>query len=263
MLKNERHNQILQILEKNRYAGVQELSTALFASPPTIRRDLTFLENNGYVIRSHGGVMLRDEQTDTPVAFRSSTMTRQKMRISRTAAELIAGDHPTVFIDASTTASYIATSIARSGNVTVVTNGLRVCEALADSEVAVYATGGKLLQRSLAFVGQPAIDYIDRFNLDIIFFSSSALGLDGVIQDYSLEETELRREVLKSNAKKVFLCDSTKFGRSNTFRVCRLTDVDAIITDAPLPDSIEATSHFSLQEKEDSYLYTKTQETKA
>ena len=39
MRKNERQDEMLAILKKNKYAGVQDLSAALYASQPTIRRD--------------------------------------------------------------------------------------------------------------------------------------------------------------------------------------------------------------------------------
>ena len=130
MHKTERQDEILAILKKNKYASVQDLGTALYASQPTIRRDLASLEAAGYVMRSHGGVILRDERIDTPVAFRSSTKTHQKMLISHAAASLI-GDSRTIFIDASTTASYIAGDIRSCEKLMVVTNSLRVAEELA------------------------------------------------------------------------------------------------------------------------------------
>ena len=91
--------------------------------------------------------------------------------------------------------------------------------------------------------------------MDIAFFSSSALGADGVIQDYSPEETEIRRTVLRSAAKKVFLCDSSKFGQTSPFRVCAITEVDCVITDAPLPEEIGATTAFTRTETNGVYLY--------
>ena len=254
MHKSERQDEILAILKKNKYASVQDLGVALYASQPTIRRDLASLEAAGYVMRSHGGVILRDERIDTPVAFRSSTKTHQKMQISHAAANLI-GDSRTIFIDASTTASYIAGDIQTSEKLMVVTNSLRVAEELADGAPEVWCTGGRLLRTSLAFVGNQSIRCVSDFCVDIAFFSSSALGADGVIQDYSPEETEIRRTVLRSAAKKVFLCDSSKFGQTSPFRVCAITEVDCVITDAPLPEEIGATTAFTRTETNGVYLY--------
>lgn len=257
MRKNERLDDILAILKQKKYAGVPELSQALYASQPTIRRDLTQLENAGYVIRSHGGVILRDERVDTPVAFRSSTQTQQKMQISRIAAGLIR-EGQTVFLDASTTASFMTEAIRSTDELTVVTNSLRVAEKLADAAPKVWCTGGQLLRTSLAFVGNQSIRCVSDFCIDIAFFSSSALGTDGIIKDYSSEETEIRRVVLQSAAKKVFLCDSSKFGRTSPFRVCGIGEVDCIITDAPIPPEIRFSNLFAETDCKDGYLYSRS-----
>ena len=48
MFKNQRHEEILEILKNESFAGVCDLSKRLFASQPTIRRDLDILEKQGY-----------------------------------------------------------------------------------------------------------------------------------------------------------------------------------------------------------------------
>ena len=176
------------------------------------------------------------------------------MQISHAVTSLI-GDSRTIFIDASTTASYLAGEIQSFEKLMVVTNSLRVAEELADGAPEVWCAGGRLLRTSLAFVGSQSIRSVSDFCVDIAFFSSSALGANGVIQDYSPEETEIRRTVLRSAAKKVFLCNSSKFGQTSPFRVCAITEVDCIITDAPLPPDIETVSAFSRTETKGAYLY--------
>lgn len=208
------------------------------------------------MVRSHGGVILRDKQSNTPVAFRSSTQTHQKMRIGKAAAELI-GSARTLFIDASTTASCLANCIKDREGLTIVTNSLRVADLLAESPSEVWCTGGKLLRYSLAFLGKQALDNVSNFCVDIAFFSSSALGVDGVIQDYSPDETEIRKAVLQTCTRKIFLCDSSKFGQHSPFRVCNLTDVDTIVTDTSLPQELQNLDRFSLLEQNDVCIYTK------
>ena len=52
----ERQKQILDILNDRSFITVQELSGLTFTSASSIRRDLTYLQNNGLVKRLHGGV---------------------------------------------------------------------------------------------------------------------------------------------------------------------------------------------------------------
>lgn len=58
MLKNERYERILEILDENTYVTANELSERLYVSIPTVRRDLTELQRQGLIRRNHGGAEL-------------------------------------------------------------------------------------------------------------------------------------------------------------------------------------------------------------
>lgn len=58
MIKNPRQADILNILEQYAYASVELLAKLTYASEPTIRRDLIYLESKGYIVRNHGGATL-------------------------------------------------------------------------------------------------------------------------------------------------------------------------------------------------------------
>ena len=58
MYRNEREHEIIKILSTEKYVTVKQLSTLLYTSESSIRRDLTSLENQGMVARSYGGVEL-------------------------------------------------------------------------------------------------------------------------------------------------------------------------------------------------------------
>ena len=74
MLKEERLQMLLQILEEKEFCTVAYLSDRLCVSMPTIRRDLTELVNRNLIIRSHGGAMhIPREDVTSPVDFRKTT----------------------------------------------------------------------------------------------------------------------------------------------------------------------------------------------
>ena len=60
MLKEERHQFILEKLNKSGIIKVADLTDELAATEMTIRRDLRFLEDKGLLIRIHGGAGLRN-----------------------------------------------------------------------------------------------------------------------------------------------------------------------------------------------------------
>lgn len=49
MIPDERRKEILELLDEKGYVSVKDLSQRLYVSLPTIRRDLTLLEREGYV----------------------------------------------------------------------------------------------------------------------------------------------------------------------------------------------------------------------
>lgn len=255
MSKNKRHEEILQILKNEGFVGVRDLGERLFASQPTVRRDLDQLEKEGLVRRSHGGAMLAGEAASTPVVYRRGKRIREKMSISRLAATLIEPDH-LIFTDASSTALYLSEHIREVGGVSVVTNGILMCQALSGQNVRVFSTGGKLLEDSLAFAGPVAERAVTGFNADLMFFSSSSLDGKGMISDYAEEETALRLAMHERSQRSVFLCDSAKFDHSSPFCLFTLSEVDYTVTDAPLPESVLLAQGLTLLKASDgAFLY--------
>ena len=254
MFKNQRHEEILEILKRERFASVSDLSQRLFASQPTIRRDLTLLEKQGYLRRSHGGAIPADERNNIPVSFRSGAHTGQKIKICKVAATLIQ-DGSLIFTDASTTALHITSYTKSDSNVTVLTNGYLACKLFSDKGVRVFSTGGRLLSDSLAFVGESARKTVAQYNADIMFFSSSSLSEDGTISDYSEEETSLRLCMAKMAKTKVFLCDETKFQKTSAFNLFTLSDIDYVVTGAPLPNEIINKHNLELICEDGAFMY--------
>lgn len=241
MFKSERQEKIIAILKERDYAGVRLLCSLLFASEPTIRRDLSALEREGLIRRSHGGAMLVRDEISRPLAFRQEAMQAEKRRIAQKAAELIP-QGALLFIDASTTAGHLI-PLLKGKEVTVVTNGLATLNLLQEQKIRAKCIGGDLLHSSMCFAGRSAEQFIADLHADLLFFSVSCLNEDGEITDYSEEETYLRRALLKQARKRILLLDHSKYQKTATFHLCTLEEIDCIITDLPkipaCPDSCQ------------------------
>ena len=237
MLKNVRQCLILDILKKNSFATVTSLAGELYASLPTIRRDLAILEEEGYVKRCHGGAMILDGSTNPPLYFRREQQAHEKIRMCKLAATLI-NDGDTLFLDGSTSVYHLADYLDKDKNITVITNGLPLATALAETGIKLYSTGGKLLKESLAFVGVSAEKTARGYNADTLFFSVASLSDGGMLSDWSEEEAMLRVEMAKCSKKRVLLCDSSKLSKTSTFKLFDLSMIEFIITDKKLPDSL-------------------------
>lgn len=230
MLKEERYDKILEILEKENYVSAHKLSKLLYVSLPTVRRDLTELALRRQIIRSHGGAKkIQNEHIVAPLDFRKTINSAEKRKLCRKAAEFVQ-DNDIVFVDASTTTLQIAEFLSERKNLTVITNGIPLAATLVKKGLKTYCTGGEIFENSLANFGSFAEDFIQKFNIDVLIFSCHGVNEKGILTDPSLPETQIRKTAIAQSKKTVFLCDETKLRLSAPFNLVPIQKMDHIIT---------------------------------
>lgn len=231
MLKEERYDKILEILENDNYVTAQELSKRLYVSLPTIRRDLSELYSRDLLVRTHGGAKkAKAELTVMPLYIRQKVNHSIKRNLCQAAATLLKHDD-VIFLDASTTVWQMTDFISPNLNITVVTNSIPLSVQLSRRGLVNFCTGGALRQRSMSYVGIFAQNFTENFNFDKIFFSSYGVNDENIIVDTLLPEVLLRKSVFAQCKEKVFLCDSSKFFLPATYNLINLESVDYLITD--------------------------------
>ena len=235
MLKEERFQRILSLLEEREFMTVPALGEELNVSMPTVRRDLTELAAQSRLIRSHGGAMrINKNVIAPPLEFRRGVNAREKAAIAGAAVRFLRNES-VVFIDASTTAAYLFDYLPDFRNLIVVTNSLMAAIRLKNLGVRTYCLGGEVTFSSGAVGGQIAMATAACFNIDVMFFSSFGVNDRGVIVDSSESENELRRHMMREAGTTVFLCDGSKFGKNSVFNLTSLSEVDYLVTDAVPP----------------------------
>ena len=232
MLKVERFTQIRALLEKSNTLRIGQLAKLLYVSEATVRRDLEAMEKDGVLKRVYGGVTLNKE--DMPLTLRSFQHADEKDEIGKLAAELVK-DGQTIFIDSSSTALHMLPYIKHKKDMTVISNSQKVIDTLAFTENKLILTGGELIPRNLAYVGELACRSLDMYRPELVFFSSQGIDIDGEITDVSESETALRRAAIRRGIQVIFLCDSSKAGRIYLHHVCYKSEVTKIITDSKFP----------------------------
>ena len=233
-MKEERHQKILDRLSDGEYVSVETLSRELFVSMPTIRRDLTAMQQMGLVMRSHGGVIRTTGVDAPPLAFRIGVKSAEKIRLAKVASQLL-HDDSVVFLDESTTTLHIIEHLPKYNNIKVVTNSMSVLQVLYKYKIAAYCLGGEFARDTVSFYGRDTEKMVERFGIDLMFFSSSGINNKGWIVDYSQPSNSLRRQVLQQAETKVFLCDHSKVGKHGAYTLAHLSDMDYLVLEAPLP----------------------------
>ncbi|HIB36606.1 DeoR/GlpR family DNA-binding transcription regulator [Mesonia sp.] len=235
----KRHQEILEILQQDKYVEVSDLCDKLDVSAVTIRKDLKLLEDKGLLFRTHGGASLDNPyMKDRPVNEKEKISIEEKNGIAQAAANLIS-ENDSFMIASGTTVQALAKAINIQGKLNVITSSLNVAvELLKNKDYEVIQLGGNVRHSSSSVIGHYA-----NFILKDISCNQLFIGVDGIDLDYgctttSLEEAALNQQMIASAQKTIVLADSSKFGKKSFGKICGLDSVHHIITDSGISQKV-------------------------
>lgn len=217
-------------------ATTATLARELGVSRETVRRDLLALEAEGLLQRVHGGAVSPETATEAPFERRRRLRWAEKLAIGRAAARLI-GDGQIVFVDAGTTTLAFAEALSSRASVKVVTNSIGVAERLGARAVLL---GGEISSDVPATFGELTLAGIERFQTDMAFIAPVAIEPSLGAMNFALHEAEIARAMIRRSGRTVLLADHSKFGILSRVSICRLDEVDLVVTDSAPDAPIEA-----------------------
>jgi DeoR family fructose operon transcriptional repressor len=248
-LSIERRMEIVKIINMHKSATVAEIVEWIGASPATVRRDLARLDEQGLIVRIHGGATAIDYSSQA--LLRGSVPSYEQrlneyMEEKRSIGQCAAGyihDGETIILDASTTNHYVLPFLAKKRDLTIITNSLYISNELmtigeVNPSLTVICSGGTLYRRSHSFIGMVAEQALSQFYVDKAF-----IGLRGISVHHGLtspfpEEIPIKRQMIKC-AKEVFiLADHTKFNVTSASLIAPLNIVHTLITDAGVTSEV-------------------------
>ena len=209
-------------------------------SSMTLRRDLTFLENRGEVLRVRGGAVSVSEVakvTELGLNSRSFQNAELKKQISEKAIKYIE-PNVSVFIDSGST---MLAFVKRLPDLyyNVITNGLSVALELCRRNMPnVTLLGGSVSHQNLSTSGGFSSEMLSRVNIEIAFVAATAFEEGAGFTCGSPTENELKRFVMQSARKKILLLDSSKVGRAMPYTFARAEDADLIVSDEGFPKDV-------------------------
>jgi DeoR family glycerol-3-phosphate regulon repressor len=237
VLAVERRRRILTSLERAPAITTDEFAAELGVSPETVRRDLIELERRGMLRRVHGGAasLARLAAEESAYSERVLEHAGAKRVIGAAAAALVVPGQ-TVVIDVGTTSLEVARALPHDLRATIATPSLLVAAELsARPHVQVLVAGGRVRAGDLACSGAETTGFFRDLHADVAFLGSGAISPAAGLTDYHRDEVPTKRVIIAHAQRVLVLADSSKFDRSAPYRVCDLSDLDGIVTDAPLP----------------------------
>ncbi|OMF21640.1 hypothetical protein BK133_28000 [Paenibacillus sp. FSL H8-0548] len=240
MLASERHKLILLELEERGNISVKELKAKLEVSLDTVRRDLEYLEKIDKIRRVHGGaVAIEDTATNQTFMRRKVTFLERKQELASCAMSFVR-ENMALSLNAGTTNIEVAKQLAQQfERLTIITNSIKVAEALASKRnFTVIMPGGVLNHDEFSLYGNSFELEIAKFNIDAAFIAINAISLDKGLTDFRQGEIEIINAMINNASYKIVVADSSKFETVSYINICGLDQIDAIVTDTALDQSL-------------------------
>jgi DeoR family fructose operon transcriptional repressor len=237
----ERKRDILEYVVSRKKATVAELCAHFGVSSATIRNDLRDLEDNGALVRTHGGAIVRGQARFEPDAAEKGP---QHIAEKRAIAALALGcieDGDTIVIDTGTTTLELARLLDAKRDITVITNDLSIAQRLEEHPSAtVHVLGGAMRKRFHCTVGPRAEEALRGLTVDKAFMAANSFSLEKGACTPDLQQADLKKTMMSIATKVYLLVDSSKMGKSSFARFALPEEIDCFVTDAISPEDAKA-----------------------
>lgn len=240
MLKEERQQKILERLYASGKVQVVPLAREFESSQDTIRRDLTDLEDQGFLKRVYGGAV-PFRKVVPGFDGRTDKEKNEKYIVAKKAVELVRPGS-LIAIDGGTTNTLFASLLPMSSRLRVVTNSFLVAEELRKRpDVDVTFLGGSYDKQSQVTVGEAACLQLDSYLFDQCFLG--AYGVDAAtgltIPEPFQGEVGVKRRLIDRSREVNVMGVCSKLGVSAEYVICPIDRIDRIICERPVPKLIQ------------------------
>ena len=231
----QRRQIIANMVQEQSEVSVEHLATLFETSEVTIRKDLTALEESGFLLRRYGGAI----KIPTELIEEShEQLSKQKLAIAQAAVQQIR-EHNRIIIDSGSTTGALVKALNQTGLV-IMTNSLALANELTtlECEPTVLMTGGTWDARSESFQGKVAEQVLRSYDFDQLFIGAD--GLDLLRGTTTFNELIGLSQVMAEVAREVIvLIESQKIGRKMPNLELQWQQIDKLITDDQLSPEIQ------------------------
>lgn len=241
MRKQERLNEIVNLVNKAGTIYVQDIMDSMNVSDMTVRRDLIELEKQGLIIRVRNGAKSNQHLPYREIPHEEKLYKNivAKRQVAKKAIELI-NEGDTIFLGPGTSVEVLAEEIENK-ELRVVTNCLPIFQELLKKKsdtFRVVLLGGEIRETTQAFVGEITNALMDRMYFNKMFFSGNGI-VEGRVMTSSFEEAFTQKLALERSTESYLLIDSSKIGREDFTSICSLKKLTAVITDKTVENNHE------------------------
>jgi DeoR/GlpR family transcriptional regulator of sugar metabolism len=238
-----RRAQILERIQRDGGVSVAQLARDHDVSQVTVHRDLEQLAREGLVERVHGGAKALRALGMPPIATAWEQRVQQagaaKAAIAAHAARMVASSS-TIFLDASSTALALARRLMEDppNELTLVTNSPAIAHEVMAEPVHVVVCPGELDQHMRMLAGRWTVEFLHELNFDMAFVSAAGLTLDAGLTTSRRPLADVVNAARVAAGRTVGMIDASKFGRASLVTIARAQELDVIVTDDGLEETV-------------------------
>ena len=228
----QRRHAIMQLLQEQGEVSVEQLVQLFDTSEVTIRKDLTALESNGFLLRKYGGAILMSQEIIEEE--QDDELSQRKLVLAKAAAERIR-DHNRIIVDSGSTTVALIKQLNRKQGLVVMTNSLSVATALRslENEPTLLMTGGTWDTRSESFQGNIAEQVLRSYDFDQLFIGADGIDLERGTTTFN-ELVRLSQVMAEVSREVIVMVESQKIGRKMPNVELTWQQIDVLITDNKL-----------------------------
>jgi DeoR family transcriptional regulator of aga operon len=246
----ERRTHIIEAVQQLQQVSVAELSRSFGISEVSIRRDLDYLHEAGFLKRIHGGAQSLSKTSQGPVFdARLLQNVESKRAIGQAAAGLIQPGE-VILLDSGTTvlevARHLPPTLLENGGLTVITRSLAIAaEMRRHLQVRLILLGGIYVPEYDSFAGAQVETALESLHAHTLFIGAEGVVLERGLTSDNLIEMSIYQKLTRCADRVVLVADSSKVGVHKLQILLPLEAVHVFITDTDAPAGLES----SLQEK--------------
>lgn len=231
MFRNQRRQLILDLIRENGSCKVQTLSQTFNVTEPTVRQDLNALENEGLIVRQHGGAYIKEKSTqNVSLVLPPRGHDEEKDRIGAKAATFVQNSD-NIILDSGSTVTAMVKYINQQ-NLTIITNAINIAIELSDNpQNNIILIGGELKLPTLSLTGATGISMLEPIHASKLFLATGAFDVKTGLTYPSFSDLELKRAMIEKSSEVFLLADSSKLGKT-LFASLGKVQIHHIITDS-------------------------------
>lgn len=228
---NLRQTEISKLLTAEQEVNVQDLAERFGVSQMTIRRDLSYLEEQGLAVRNHGGAILAGKLRFLRGAIPEQDGSSKSLAMGKLAATLVS-EGETVMVDSGNLSFEVALQLPRDTGITLATTSLGIAQALYGSSIKILLLGGFLRDDSPSLFGPLTEQALVGLTVDTLFVDCDGADSREGFYVTDLHAASLKQAMIRSSFRVVVVADSSKLDRRSFARFAVPQQVQYLITDS-------------------------------